>query len=291
MPTLSRKTHVALVQQEASQNKVENLEKACDMIVEAAQAGANVVCLQELFQSKYFCQKVDHDNFALAELIPGPTTTELGKIAKKHNIVIVASMFEKRAAGMYHNSCAILDTDGKLAGIYRKSHIPDDPCFHEKFYFTPGDTGFKVFATEHGKIGVAICWDQWFPEAARLLALSGAEVVFYPTAIGWISEDKQNFGIAQRNAWLTILRSHAIANGFFVAAPNRVGVEGNVEFWGSSVIYDPYGNEVAVGAQSQAQIVSAECDLDVIDVARTHWPFMRDRRVDMFGDLLNKWNS
>lgn len=291
MQSNSQTTHVALIQHAASENPNKNLQNAINLVVKAAEEGANVVCLQELFLGKYFCQEVSHENFKLAEPIPGPSTDKLAELAKKMEIVIVASIFERRAPGLYHNSCAVLDTNGSLAGIYRKSHIPDDPCFHEKFYFTPGDTGVRVFDTKWGKIGVAICWDQWFPEIARMMALSGAEIVFYPTAIGWISEDKQDFGQSQKNAWLTVLRSHAITNGMYVAAPNRVGVEGNIEFWGNSVIYDPYGNELACGDQSSDQVVSADCDLETIDVARTHWPFMRDRRVDMFDDLLKKWNG
>ena len=291
MQSNSQSTHVALIQHATSENPNENLQNACKLIVKAAEEGANVVCLQELFLGKYFCQEVSHENFKLAETIPGASTNKLAELAKKMEIVIVASIFERRAAGVYHNSCAVLDVDGSLAGIYRKSHIPDDPCFHEKFYFTPGDTGVRVFDTKWGKIGVAICWDQWFPEIARMMALSGAEIVFYPTAIGWISEDKQDFGPSQQNAWLTVLRSHAITNGMYVAAPNRVGIEGNIEFWGNSVIYDPYGNELACGDQTSDQVVSAVCDLATIDVARTHWPFMRDRRVDMFDDLLKKWNG
>jgi N-carbamoylputrescine amidase len=285
------KIRVALVQQKATENPAENLEIACKLIEQAAQQNANVVCLQELFMSKYFCQTVDHEHFQLAELIPGRTTERLSELARQFEIVLVAGLFEKRAPGVYHNSTVVFEADGSMVGHYRKSHIPDDPCFHEKFYFTPGDTGFQVIDTRFGKIGLAICWDQWFPESARLLALSGAEIAFYPTAIGWLPEEKEELGQSQLDAWLTVLRSHAISNGMFVCAPNRVGTEGRIEFWGNSVVIDPYGNILAQADPGEDNVMVTECDLQLIDAARTHWPFLRDRRVDLYQPLTKKWNA
>lgn len=276
---------IALIQTSCSDSRSENLNATVELIRSAAANGAKIVCLQELFASQYFCQTEDHDMFQLAESIPGPTSNDLGQLAAELQIVLVASLFEKRAPGLYHNSAVVLDADGSTVGVYRKMHIPDDPNYYEKFYFTPGDLGFQAFSTRYGKIGVCICWDQWFPEAARLTALQGAELIFFPTAIGWLLEEKESFGASQMAAWETMIRSHAIANGVFVAAPNRTGIESGIEFWGSSPIFDPYGNLLAQGGQSQTEVVQADCDLSTIDVARTHWPFFRDRRIDAYRGL------
>jgi N-carbamoylputrescine amidase len=267
-----------------------NLEKAIGFIREAAGQGAQIVCLPELFRSQYFCQSEDHANFALAEEIPGPTTDSLGKLAREQEVVIVASLFEKRAAGVYHNTAAIIDADGKLMGRYRKMHIPDDPAFYEKFYFAPGDLGFKAWPTQRGNIGVCICWDQWYPEAARLTALRGAQLLFYPTAIGWHPAEKEKYGKAQHSSWETMQRSHAIANGCYVAAVNRVGFEApaggdGLEFWGQSFIVAPSGEIVAQGSVDREELVQAEVIWDRVDEQRTHWPFLRDRRIDAYGGI------
>jgi N-carbamoylputrescine amidase len=288
MPQKSNSVSVALVQMSCTSDKQENVSKALQGIADAASRGAKVVCLQELFHNPYPCQTEDHARFAEAEPIPGPTSDALAAAAKKHEVVVVGSLFERRAPGLYHNTATIYDADGGLTGMYRKMHIPDDPLFYEKFYFTPGDLGFRSFATKVGRIGVCVCWDQWFPEAARLTALSGAEILFYPTAIGWLPNEKETYGPSQANAWETMMRSHAIANGVFVAAPNRVGKEGELEFWGGSFISDPYGNLIVKGQRERDEIVIADCDLDLIDVARTHWPFLRDRRIDAYGDLTRR---
>ena len=251
--------------------------------------GAQIVCLQELFASPYPCQEEDHGHFALAEPIPGPTADQLQQAAAEHKVVVIGSLFERRAAGLYHNTTAVFDADGTALGIYRKMHIPDDPLYYEKFYFTPGDLGFRVFATQFGPIGVAICWDQWFPEAARLMALQGAEILFYPTAIGWIPDEKAQFGESQHSAWETSMRGHAIANGVFVAATNRVGREGQIEFWGSSFVADPYGNVLDRASRDQEQLLLVTCQRDLVETARTHWPFLRDRRIDAYGDLLQRY--
>jgi N-carbamoylputrescine amidase len=279
---------VAVVQQACSTEKGANVAQTLDAIDAAAQAGAQLICLQELFASRYFCQREDHQFFELAEPLPGPTLDQIAAAARARKVVVVASLFERRAAGLYHNTAAVIDADGSLAGVYRKMHIPDDPHYYEKFYFTPGDLGFRAIDTSLGRIGVCICWDQWFPEAARLTALHGAELLVYPTAIGWLAEDKPTYGAAQRNAWQTMMRSHAIANGVFVAAPNRCGVEDDIEFWGTSFVCDPYGN-VLVEAGEQPEVLLAECDLGLLDVARTHWPFLRDRRVDAYGGLTSRY--
>ena len=276
---------ITAIQSKCGPDPVENQTRAIQQVRVAAQRGAEIVCLQELFANRYFCQTEDHQHFQLAEPIPGPTTAVFADLAAELNIVIVISLFEKRTAGLYHNSAVILDSDGSLAGVYRKMHIPDDPGYYEKFYFTPGDLGFRAFQTAKAKIGVCICWDQWFPEAARLTALAGAEVLIYPTAIGWLVEEKEAFGDSQLNSWQTMMRSHAIANGLFVVAPNRVGLEGNIQFWGNSFIADPYGNILASANDEDETLVSAECDLSLIETARTHWPFLRDRRIDMYSDL------
>lgn len=279
---------VAAIQMPCGPNIDENVRRACAAIAAAAEAGAKLVCLQELFNSLYFCQSEDHDQFQIAESLDGPTISKVRAAAKSAGVVVVAGIFERRSAGLFHNSAVVIETDGSVVGTYRKMHIPDDPYFYEKFYFTPGDLGFQSFSTSVGKVGVCICWDQWFPEAARLTALTGADFLVYPTAIGWQAPEKAQFGQAQRNAWQTMMRSHAIANGIFVIAPNRVGVEDNIEFWGSSFIADPYGELLAVGGEA-AETIAADCDLSLIETARTHWPFLRDRRIDAYGDLTKRF--
>ena len=280
---------VALVQMTAQASKARNVEKAVSRIAEAAAAGANVVCLQELFAGQYPCQTEDHRRFDEAEPIPGPTSDALAEAARRHGVVVVGSLFERRAAGLYHNTAVVLDADGSLAGMYRKMHIPDDPLYYEKFYFTPGDLGFRAFPTRYGRIGVCVCWDQWYPEAARLTALAGAQIIFYPTAIGWLPEEKDEYGISQHSAWETMMRSHAIANGVFVAAANRTGVEGKLEFWGASFLADPNGNVLARATHDKEETLLVECQLDKIDFVRTHWPFLRDRRVDAYGDMTKRY--
>ena len=279
---------VSALQSGCSNNQDYNFEQSISQIRSAADQGAELICLQELFQSPYFCQTEDHNRFALAEAIPGRTSQTMAQLAAELKVVIVASLFERRAAGVFHNTALVFDKDGSLAGKYRKMHIPDDPGFYEKFYFTPGDQGFLAIDTSIGKIGVCICWDQWFPEAARLTALAGAQILVYPTAIGWLSEDKQDYGHSQLNAWQTVMQSHAITNGVYVVAANRVGTESNIEFWGNSFIVDPYGNIIAQGTASQNEIVSGTCDLATIETARTHWPFLRDRRIDAYSDLTRR---
>jgi N-carbamoylputrescine amidase len=287
----NRPVNVALVQMSCTEAKQPNVDKALKRIAEAAGRGANIVCLQELFTGPYFCQSEDHRWFGEAEPIPGPTSEALAAAAKKHGVVVIGSIFERRAAGVYHNTAIIFNADGSQAGLYRKMHIPDDPLYYEKFYFTPGDLGFQSFPTRFGRVGVCVCWDQWYPEAARLTALSGAEIIFYPTAIGWLPQEKEEFGASQHNAWETMMRSHAIANGVFVAAPNRVGREQALQFWGGSFVSDPNGNVVAKGGHESEEIVMAQCDLGLIDVVRTHWPFFRDRRIDAYADLTKRYLS
>ena len=278
-----------------SEDRSANLRKAIEQIRGAAKQGAQVICLQELFASVYFCQEENADWFDAAEPIPGPVTEELAKTAKELGVVVVGSLFERRAAGVYHNSAVVLDADGSLAGIYRKMHIPDDPLYYEKYYFTPGDLGFQTFSTRFAKIGVLVCWDQWYPEAARLTALGGAEILFYPTAIGWHPAEKKQFGDSQQSAWQTIQRSHAIANGVFVAAANRVGHEKllsgsptapgqyeGIEFWGGSFVCDPFGRVLQQAQNGEEQILIAECDLGLVEETRRHWPFLRDRRIDAY---------
>lgn len=280
------KVNIALVQMACGADPEINLQKAVQKIAESASLGARIVCLQELFTTLYFCQTEEYAPFGLSETVPGPTTDRLQKIAAEHEIVIVASLFEKRAQGLYHNTAAVIDADGAYLGKYRKMHIPDDPGFYEKFYFTPGDLGYKVFKTRYADIGVLICWDQWYPEAARLTALQGAEILFYPTAIGWASsENSDEVRKAQLHAWLTIQQSHAIANGIYVAAANRVGTEGGLNFWGHSFVSDPFGQVVVAAAQSSEQILLQECDLGRIAHYRSHWPFLRDRRVESYGEI------
>lgn len=283
-------TTVAAIQLPCSHDIAANVDLTIERIEQAAKDGAQLICLQELFSSRYFCQSEDHEQFGLAESIPGPTTERLCTVAKQLKVVIVAGLFERRSPGLFHNSAVVIETDGSIAGMYRKMHIPDDPFFYEKFFFTPGDLGFKSFSTSVGNVGVCICWDQWFPEAARLTALQGAEFLVYPTAIGWQAPEKAEFGESQRSAWQTMMRSHAIANGLFLIAPNRVGVEDHIEFWGSSFIADPYGNFVATAGQ-EAETIIASCDRSLIETARTHWPFFRDRRIDAYGGITERWGS
>jgi N-carbamoylputrescine amidase len=285
---------IALVQMRCSMNPAENVDKAVSFIRKAASQGAKIVSLQELFTTQYFCQKEDHKYFAFAEEIPGPTTKHLSEVAKELGVVIVASLFEKRAAGLYHNTAAVIDADGAFLGKYRKMHIPDDPLFYEKFYFTPGDLGFKSWKTHYGTIGVCVCWDQWFPETARLTALSGAEILFYPTAIGWHPSEKAQYGVRQHSSWETIQRGHAIANGCFVAVPNRVGHEApdggdGLEFWGQSFVADPSGQIIGKASNDQEEVLIVDIDLEQLDQQRTHWPFLRDRRIDAYGDLLKRY--
>jgi N-carbamoylputrescine amidase len=285
---MARTIQLGLVQMSCGEEPAENLAKAILRIREAAKQGAEVVCLEELFRSRYFCQREDHEFFKLAEPIPGPTTEALAEVARETKLVIVASLFEKRAEGVYHNTAAVLDADGRLVGKYRKMHIPDDPLFYEKFYFTPGDLGFRVHATARGKLGVLVCWDQWFPEGARLTALAGADVLFYPTAIGWLDGEDPAINESQRDAWETSQRAHAIANGVFVAAVNRVGREGNLTFWGNSFVADPFGRVMARAPTDREETLLVPCDLAKIDETRTHWPFLRDRRIDAYAPITRR---
>ena len=284
---------IGLVQSSCSLDPNENLAKTEWKVREAASRGAQVVCLQELFRSQYFCREENAELFALAESIPGPSTDTLGKLARELKIVIVASLFERRASGLYHNTAAVLGPDGGIAGLYRKMHIPDDPLYFEKYYFTPGDLGFNSIATPHGRLGVLVCWDQWYPEGARIAALSGADLLVYPTAIGWHPSEKAEYGAAQLDAWRTIQRAHAIANGVYVAAVNRVGYEGppghGLEFWGSSFVADPFGQVIAQASSDQEEILIAECDPRRMEEVRRNWPFLRDRRIDAYAPILQRW--
>jgi N-carbamoylputrescine amidase len=287
----NRVINVGLVQMSMSADADENLRKAVARVADARKAGADVVCLPELYRSPYFCQKEDARLFDLAEPVPGPSTEALGRAAREAGVVVVAPIFERRALGLYHNTAAILDTNGEVAGLYRKMHIPDDPAFYEKFYFTPGDLGFRAIDTAKGKIGTLICWDQWYPEGARLTALQGAVVLFFPTAIGWHPHEKAEHGVPQRDAWRTIQRGHAIANGVYVAVVNRVGHEippeggPGLEFWGSSFIADPFGVVVAEASTDKEEILVAKVDLARIEEVRRNWPFLRDRRIDAYGGI------
>ncbi len=280
-----------------SRDPRENLDKCLARIEEAAARGAEIVSTQELFRSQYFCQSEDHENFKLAEPIPGPSTDALTRLAAARGIVIVASLFERRAPGLYHNTAVVIDSDGTLLGKYRKMHIPDDPLYYEKFYFTPGDLGFRAFETKYGKIGTLVCWDQWYPEGARLTALAGAQILFYPTAIGWHPGEKAEYGERQHSSWETIQRSHAIANGVYVAAANRVGhelgpdgnPEGGIQFWGQSFISDPSGQLLVRGDVEREEILIAECDFNHLDIQRTHWPFLRDRRIDAYTGITKRY--
>lgn len=284
---------IGLLQTSCSPDPKENLKKTLAFAEKAAKQGAQIICTQELFASQYFCQIEDHKYFQLAESIPGPSTEAFQKIAKKYKAVIIASLFEKRAAGVYHNTAVIIDADGALLGKYRKMHIPDDPLFYEKFYFTPGDLGFKAWQTRYAKIGVCVCWDQWYPEAARLTALQGAEILFYPTAIGWHPKEKAEHGQNQHGAWELIQRSHAVANGCFVAATNRIGHEApdggeGLEFWGQSFISGTSGQILSKASVNKEEILLQDIELSKVDVTRTHWPFFRDRRIDAYGDITKR---
>jgi N-carbamoylputrescine amidase len=285
------KVKVGLVQMSCSSNKEENMQKAIAGIKDAAAKGANIVCLQELFTSLYFCDVEDYENFKLAEKIPGATTDTLGEVAAACNVVVIASLFEKRTQGIYHNTTAVIDADGKYLGMYRKMHIPDDPAYYEKFYFTPGDLGYKTFDTKFAKIGVLICWDQWYPEASRLTALQGAEILFYPTAIGWATSQDEATNIEQYNAWQTIQRSHAVANGVHVVSVNRVGLEqkGAMKFWGGSFVSNPFGTLLYKGSHDNEETEVVEIDTDATDRYRTHWPFMRDRRIDSYENITKRF--
>jgi N-carbamoylputrescine amidase len=293
---MADKFTIGLVQMRCTKNPDENLSRAIDKIREAAARGAQIVSLHELFRSEYFCRKEDADLFNLAEAVPGAATEALAQIAKEKNIVLVVSLFERRAPGIYHNTCAVLDADGSFLGKYRKMHIPDDPLYYEKFYFTPGDLGFPSFATRYAKIGVQICWDQWYPEGSRLTALGGAQVIFYPTSIGWHPKEKSEFGAAQLDAWRTIQRGHAIANGVYAAVVNRVGFEGQpeagdpgLEFWGGSFVADPFGQIVSEASNDTEEILVVECDPAKSEDTRRNWPFLRDRRIDAYAPILNRW--
>jgi len=279
---------IGLIQMRCTAQPQANLKKGLALVEKAAKRGAQIICLPELFRSLYFCQTEDHSKFALAEPIPGPTTNALAQAARKHRVTIIGSVFEKRSAGVYHNTAVVIDSKGKLVGKYRKMHIPDDPLYYEKFYFTPGDLGFRSFATKHANIGTLVCWDQWYPEGARLTALQGAEILFYPTAIGWHTSEKKQFGRKQYDAWVTIQRSHAIANGVFVAAPNRIGPEGTVQFWGGSFVCDPFGEIIATAGHDKEEVLIAKCDLGKVEETRQHWPFLRDRRIDAYGGITQR---
>jgi N-carbamoylputrescine amidase len=295
MPRKSQSSiRVALTQMACAPDPKKNLAAQLRLIEQAAKGGARIICTQELFRSQYFCQVEDHAYFKLAETIPGPTTDAMSKLARKYRTVIIASLFERRAAGIYHNTAVVIDADGSLLGIYRKMHIPDDPLYYEKFYFTPGDLGFQTWNTKFAKIGVLICWDQWFPEAARLTALQGAQILFYPTAIGWHPREKAKYGKAQHESWELIQRSHAVANGCFVCAPNRIGLErigkgDGIQFWGQSFIASPDGAIIQRASSGKPEVLMADCDLRAVEFSRTHWPFLRDRRIDAYGDLTKRF--
>lgn len=288
---MSKKINVGLVQMSCTANPQDNLSKAIKGVREAASRGAQIVCLQELFTSLYFCDVEDYENFKLAETIPGPSTEALSAVAGELGVVIIASLFEKRTNGIYHNTTAVLDADGKYLGKYRKMHIPDDPAYYEKFYFTPGDLGYKVFKTKFANIGVLICWDQWYPEAARITALMGAEVLFYPTAIGWATSQDAETNDEQYNAWQTIQRSHAVANGVHVVSVNRVGLEQNgaMKFWGGSFVANPFGKLIHLSSHEKEEVNVVEIDLNKTDRYRTHWPFLRDRRIDSYQPITKRY--
>ena len=287
---------IGLLQDHCTADPAENLKRTLTAAKGAAKKGAQIICTQELFRSQYFCQTEDHKNFALAEPIPGPSTRAFQKLARDQKVVIIASLFEKRAAGLYHNTAVVIDADGSFLGSYRKMHIPDDPLYYEKFYFTPGDTGFRAWQTKYGRIGVLICWDQWYPEAARLTALAGAEILFYPTAIGWHPKEKKEYGVDQHSAWETIQRAHAVANGCYVAVANRIGIEkpaggDGIEFWGQSFVAGTSGQILAKAGVAEEQILLHTVDLAKVDATRTHWPFLRDRRIDAYGDLTKRYRD
>ena len=285
------KVKIGLVQMSCTNDKQQNLQKAIGKVKEAAAKGAQIICLQELFTSLYFCDVEDYEYFKLAETIPGPSTEILSKLAGELNVVIIASLFEKRAQGIYHNTTIVLDADGSYLGKYRKMHIPDDPAYYEKFYFTPGDLGYKMFNTKFAKIGVLICWDQWYPEAARITALMGAEILFYPTAIGWATSQDQATNTEQYDAWQTIQRSHAVANGVHVVSVNRVGFEQNgaMKFWGGSFVSNPFGTILYQASRDKEEVIIQEIDTDKTDSYRTHWPFMRDRRIDSYQPITKRF--
>ena len=309
MTTTNSKTtpnkRIGLIQMSCVPDTAANLDKAADRVREAARAGANVICLPELFRAQYFCQREEHALFDTAESIPGPSTERLSAIAKEEKVVVIASLFERRAPGLYHNTAAILETDGSIKGIYRKMHIPDDPLYYEKFYFTPGDLGFKAMKTTQGDIGTLVCWDQWYPEAARETALRGANTLFYPTAIGWHPSEKAEYGDAQYSAWQTMQRAHAISNGVYVGAVNRVGFEhgdvihngvemkgpegAGLEFWGGSFIADPFGRVIGQASHDKVEILIAEIDLKLQEDTRRNWPFLRDRRIDAYGSITRRF--
>ena len=302
-------TKIALVQMSCSVNTSDNLHKAASFVRDAARSGANIVCLPELFRAQYFCQREDHALFDIAEAVPGPSTEVLSAVAREEKVVVIVSLFERRAPGLYHNTAAVLESDGSLAGTYRKMHIPDDPLYYEKFYFTPGDLGFRAFATSVGKIGTLVCWDQWYPEAARITSLMGAETLFYPTAIGWHPSEKAEFGEAQYSAWQTMQRAHAISNGVFVGAVNRVGheygdvehdgvlmpgpgphtPESGIEFWGGSFIVDPFGRVIAQASHEKEEILIVEIDPKLLEDTRRNWPFLRDRRIDAYQGITSRF--
>jgi N-carbamoylputrescine amidase len=288
----SKQVTIGLIQSACSSDPEANLKQTLAAVKRAAKKGAQIICTQELFRSQYFCQTEDHKNFELAEPIPGPTTRTFQKLARAESVVIIASLFEKRGAGVYHNTAVVIDADGSFLGAYRKMHIPDDPLYYEKFYFTPGDLGFRAWQTRYGKIGVMVCWDQWYPEAARLTAMQGAEILFYPTAIGWHPAEKVEHGQQQHSAWETIQRAHAIANGCYVAAPNRIGREklsgDGIEFWGQSFVAGTSGEILAKASADREEILLAKLDLSKVHTTRTHWPFLRDRRIDAYGDLTRR---
>ena len=281
---------LGLVQLRAHENPAENLKKTFNAVRNAKAQGAQIICLQELFLTRYFCQLESSDAFDFAESIPGPTTEAFAKLAGELEVVLIVPVFERRSNGVFHNSAVVIDADGSTLGKYRKMHIPDDPGFSEKYYFTPGDLGYRTWDTRFGKIGVLICWDQWYPEAARATALSGAQILFYPTAIGWLPEELGNdLGAAQRNAWETVQKAHGVANGCYVAAVNRVGQEDQLSFWGSSFVSDPYGRMVQQASESEEATLIQSCDLGALDEFRRNWPFFRDRRIDSYGDLQKRW--
>ncbi len=284
---------LGLLQTHATAAPGPNLQRTLALAERAARRGAQIVCTQELFRSQYFCQSEDYENFKLAESIPGPSTDVFQKLAKRHKIVVIASLFEKRAAGVYHNTAVVIDADGAILGCYRKMHIPDDPLYYEKFYFTPGDLGFRAWQTRYGRIGVLICWDQWYPEAARLTAMQGAQILFYPTAIGWHPAERQAHGAHQHGAWELIQRSHAVANGCYVAAVNRIGLEkpvggDGIEFWGQSFVAGTSGQLLAKAAPDREEVLVVPVDLAQVDTTRTHWPYLRDRRIDAYGGLTKR---
>ena len=289
----SKMTRVALVQMRCGSDPDANVDRACELLREARRQGARIACLPELFRSEYFCQTEDHKFFDLAESIPGPTSNRLADVARETGMTILGSLFERRAAGIYHNTSVVLDQSGEIIGKYRKMHIPDDPLYYEKFYFTPGDLGFQAIRTDHATVGTLVCWDQWYPEAARLTALRGAEILFYPTAIGWHPSEKDEFGPAQADAWHTMQRAHAISNGVYVMAINRIGHEGpadgGIEFWGGSFAADPFGRVIARASKDQEEVLIVDCDPALIETTRQHWPFLRDRRIDAYGPITQRF--